>query len=69
MVKLIGTWVVEWSEEQKAFHVETLSNMLFKNTQAFIEKRQIQFVCVGVAQTREEANEIIEKLKQYRPNR
>lgn len=69
MVKFIGTWAVEWSEEQKAFHIQTLSAMLARNARAFIEKRQNDFVCIGVAETREDANEIVEKFKQYRPDR
>jgi hypothetical protein len=59
-------YVVNWSERQKCFHVETVEQMLFRNRQNFDQSVEIDFVPLSFAASITEANEAAGKYRQMR---
>lgn len=60
---LLGKWVVEWSQIQQNFHVDTLEKTLERNLRAFKNDRPSQYVVLCIADSMEQANELCSELK------
>ncbi|WP_240224556.1 hypothetical protein [Rheinheimera hassiensis] len=60
---LQGKWVVEWSEIQQQFHVDTLETTLKRNLQAFINDRPSQYVILCIADSQDQAHELCSEIK------
>jgi hypothetical protein len=59
-------WVVEWSDRQQQFNVNTLDCSLRSNSRAFIEERRMDYIPIAVAHSMDEAHELLEELKALR---
>jgi hypothetical protein len=56
----LDDYVVEYSLSQQSFNILTLGEMLKKNAHLILERKQSSDYCViGVAKTREEADQIM----------
>jgi hypothetical protein len=56
----LDDFVVEYSLSQDSFNVTTLREMLRKNAHLILERKQVSdYLVIGVAQTREEADNIM----------
>ena len=54
-----GDWqVLLWSPEGDAFHIETVTEMVAKNRQLFMDRERVDYIVLGLASTREELDEI-----------
>jgi hypothetical protein len=60
------SWVTNWSERQKCFHVETLEEMLLRNRRNFERSVEVDFVPLSFAASITEANEAAAKYRQIR---
>ena len=63
---LFELYVVLWSEQQGAFHVETVAEMLRSNWDSYYRRKAAGFsdwILVGFADTREGAHTCIQRLK------
>jgi hypothetical protein len=60
------SWVVNWSERQQCFHVETVEEMLLRNRDNFEHHEEVDFVPLRFADSIKEANEAAEKYRQMR---
>ena len=56
-------FAVEYSVSQKAFHVQTLENMLVNNIENIKESKSLDYIPVGFCRNEEDANSFIEKFK------
>jgi len=56
-------WVVEWSEEQKEFHIDTLQSSIERNRRAYFLGRKAQYIIVSLANDIHHAGEICEQLR------
>lgn len=54
-------WVVEFSVSQKAFHLSSMTEMLQNNIRNVMDRRQTDYVVVGVFGDTNEADEYIQK--------
>ena len=66
MEKVNALWVVEWSESQKSFHIDTLEKTLKRNTSAFIDKRKTDYKPLALASSQSEATKLKALFKQQR---
>jgi hypothetical protein len=62
----IQSWVVNWSERQKCFHVETVEDMLLRNRRSFEQQTEVDFVPMCFATSFKEANDAAEAYRQMR---
>lgn len=60
---LKGKWVVEWSEIQQEFHVDTLEITLDRNMRAFFSDRPSQYVILCIAEDQEQAHQLCGQLR------
>jgi uncharacterized protein (DUF924 family) len=60
------SYVVNWSERQKCFHVETVEEMIFRNRLCFDESVEVDFVPLSFAASSTEAHEAAAKYRQMR---
>lgn len=60
---LQGKWVVEWSEIQQEFHIDTLEKTLERNLSAFRSDRKSQYVILCIADGQKQANQFFRQLK------
>ena len=60
--------VVEWSEEEKSFHIADLEESLTKNLRAFLDKRPIKYAPLAIVESAEAALEYIEAFEKERPS-
>jgi hypothetical protein len=60
------SYVVNWSERQKCFHVETVEEMIFRNRLNFDESVEVDFVPLSFAASSTEAHEAAAKYRQMR---
>lgn len=60
------SYVVNWRERYKCFHVETLEEMLLRNRRNFEQSVEVDFVPITFAASITEANEAAEKYRQIR---
>jgi hypothetical protein len=60
------SYVVNWSEQQKCFHVETVKEMLFRNRLNFDQSVEVDFVPLCFAASITDANEAAAKYRQMR---
>ena len=60
------SYVVNWSERQKCFHVETVEEMLLRNRLNFDQSSEVDFVPLSFAATSTEAHEAVAKYRQIR---
>jgi len=58
--------VVNWSEQQKCFHIETVEEMLARNQDNFEHCAQVDFTPIAFAASFSEANKIAETYRQKR---
>lgn len=56
-------YVLEWSQSQKCFHIETLEEAMEGNREAFKANRQSDFIIIFANRTHAEAQKIAETLK------
>lgn len=56
-------WVLEWSREQKCFHIETVEEMLTGNLDAFVVGHESQYVPLYFCATRGEATVCSRRLR------
>lgn len=56
-------WVVEYSESQKCFHVETIKEMVDRNIDLMFKSKLVDYVPLMLSPGIHEANQFIEKLK------
>ena len=59
------SYVVNWRERQKCFHVETVEEMLLRNRRNFEQSVEVDFVPITFAASITEANEAAEKFDRY----
>lgn len=57
---------VEWSESQKCFHVDCLSDIVNKNLQLFFSLIESDWVLIGVFNTHNEAHDFVRLLREKR---
>ncbi|MEY4199134.1 MAG: hypothetical protein RLZZ265_874 [Verrucomicrobiota bacterium] len=63
-----GLWVVEWNEDQKAFHYERAYSRLRDSVRGYLSKKgRGSWVTLGVFNTSKECCEYIEELTSARP--
>ena len=68
-MKLSETFVIEFSKSQNCFHVHTLEDMVTVNTKNILTNKKTDYLPIGVAETRKEASEFINKVeKTFRKN-
>ena len=62
-------YVVEWSPDQRCFHIQKLGEALAKNLRAFLEDRPTGYHPVGLFASRREASAACEFLRRIRDAR
>lgn len=62
MFELNKLWVVEWSESQQSFHIDTIEKMLKRNTSAFLSERKTDYKPLAFAESQDEAIELRKQL-------
>lgn len=62
----LESYAVLWSPHQNAFQVETVQEMLEKNIAVFVEQDKGDFVVLGIANSRQEADQICSDLMSSR---
>ena len=62
-----GLWLVEWNEDQKAFHIESAQSRFIDSIAAFSEKRKFgAWISLGIFNSREEAQTFVDLLRAKR---
>jgi len=64
MQKLSDYYVLEWSDDQKCFHVHTLGDMIQKNSDIYINGSKTDYVPIAIGRDYEELSKIKTKLFQ-----
>ena len=59
-------YVVNWSEHQKCFNIETIKEMLHRNRENFQHGAAVDLVPIAFAASFKDANEIAETYRQKR---
>lgn len=59
-------WVVEWSEVQKEFHIDTLSTAVEASIDDYFLKKASDWRILAIVNTNEEATRLCEKIKEKR---
>jgi len=59
----LDLFAAEYSPDQQAFHIQTVREMMQSNLTQIIEGWSNGYLCIGVAQTHEQANQLCEMLK------
>lgn len=59
-------WVVEWSDAQECYHIDTLSKSIAGNMRSFINKWPLQYTIIAICDSPEEADQWFEKLDKAR---
>lgn len=59
------TFLIEYSPSQDAFHIESLTERLFKNIDMINRGVSSDYTAVGTASTREQANHIVNYLRKH----
>jgi hypothetical protein len=59
-------YVVNWSEQQKCFHVETEEEMVIRNRDNFDHCTSVDFVPLAFASSSEEASTIVASYREKR---
>lgn len=54
-------WTVEYSVEQKCFHIDTLDSTIKNNIQSIVEGKTTSYMLIFICATHEEAKEYVEK--------
>ncbi len=57
-------FVVEWSPSQRAFHLQTVSEMLQDNLRVFKGESMADYLCIGIFKTHTEASDFIRGLRE-----
>ena len=64
--RFMDLWVVEYSLSQRAFHISTVREMLETNFRMIVQHQESNdYLVVGVAETRQEADEISNLFREY----
>ncbi len=62
--EMMDLWVVEYSPTQKALHVHQIDDAIQANSRMILENRRANdYLMIGVAQSREQADAICEVFK------
>ena len=62
-----GLWLVEWNEDQKAFHVESAHTRFADSISLFQEKKKSgAWISLGIFNSREEAHTFADMLRARR---
>lgn len=54
-------YVLEWSQKQKCFHIETLDEMQKRNFAAFRENRNTEYIPIMLCESRKDAHKFADK--------
>ncbi len=58
--------VVEWSHNQRCFHIETVTDALQMNLRAFHEQRPLDYIPLGIYDSKEEAEAACDAFHKWR---
>jgi hypothetical protein len=61
-----NTWTIEYSHSEENFHVGKTAEMLRRNIHSVQSGRKMDFICVGIFPSKEQA---IEAILEFRRNR
>ena len=65
-MNLSDLWIVEWSQQQRAFHVSSADDMLRENLECYYHDRDpddSDWMVVGIVDTYELAQDTVRRLK------
>jgi len=61
-----SAWVIEYSHSQQSFHVGRTTDMLRRNISSIRTGQHIDYICVGIFPSREQATEAILEFRRNR---